>query len=151
MDVKSFLKGSFFKSIKTNLKNCWPPNGSCNSKPIKAHSIQNSRVLELLNSNGHLIMPQEKFVHKGEIPIVGFSEIGRNEASTFTGLCGTHDKEIFAPIDDFELDLNNSQQLFLLAYRSIIKKMHSLALSMLMVEKIYEDQVKSWESHRECK
>ncbi|MBI5839929.1 MAG: hypothetical protein HZB19_07480 [Chloroflexi bacterium] len=142
MNTDDFLKVSFFKNIKTTLKRCWAPNGICHSKPIKAHSIQNSRVFEILSLNGHVIMPKEKIIHKGEDLIVDFVEIGRNEASTFTGLCGKHDKELFSPIDDFEIDVSNNQQLFLIAYRSVLKKFHSLALTARGTEKIYEDQVK---------
>lgn len=142
MDTNDFLKDSFFKSMKATSKRCWAPEGFCSSKPIRAHSIQNSKVLELLSSNGHLIMPQEKIVHKGEVPIVGFTEVGRNESSTFTGLCGKHDKAIFSPIDDNDIDLDNSQQLFLIAYRSIFKKYYDLVLAAIRVLAIYEDQVK---------
>ena len=141
MDVEGFLKASFFKSIKTTLKKCWFPGEKCNSKSIKAHSIQNSRVLELLSLNGHVIMPQEKITNKGEVFLVGFNEISRNEASTFTGLCGTHDNEIFSPIDDFDIDFNDIQQLFLLVYRSVLKKTHLLASDLTKIEKIYKDQV----------
>ena len=142
MDADDFLKESFFKNIKITDKRCWAPDGICNLKPINAHSIQNSKVLEILSSNGHVLMPQEKIIDKGEVPIVGFAEIGRSEASTFTGLCGKHDKEIFSPIDDFELELDNDRQLFLIAYRSIFKKYHDLVLSAIRVHRIYEDQVK---------
>lgn len=142
MDIDNFLKDSFFKNLKSSDKRCWAPGGNCNSKPINAHSIQNSKVLEILSLDGHVIMPKEKIVHKGEIPIVGFTEIGRGEASTFTGLCQKHDKEIFSPIDDFDIDLDNNQQLFLIAYRSIFKKYHNLVSNAISVNKIYEDQVK---------
>jgi hypothetical protein len=142
MDVEGFLKDSFFKGIKTTLRNCWFPGEGCNSKSIKAHSIQNSRVLEMLSLDGHVIMPQEKITHKGEVFLVGFAEIGRNEASTFTGLCGKHDKEIFSPIDDFEINFKDNQQLFLLAYRAILKKTHLLVSDLAKIEKIHRDQVK---------
>lgn len=142
MDTNDFLKNSFFKNLNTSLKRCWEPEEICNNEPIKAHSIQNSRVLEMLCSNGHVIMPQEKIVHKGEIPIVGFTEVGRNKASIFTGLCENHDKGIFSPIDDFEMSLDNSQQLFLLAYRSVFKKFYMLSLGAKIANSIYEDQVK---------
>jgi hypothetical protein len=142
MDTDDFLKESFFKNLKTTDKRCWSPDGICNLKPINAHSIQNSKILESLSLNGHVIMPQEKVVHKGEVPIVGFAKVGRSEASTFTGLCGKHDKEIFSPIDDFDIELDNDQQLFLLAYRSIFKKYHSLVSAAISVNNIYEDQVK---------
>ena len=151
MDTNDFLKDSFFKNTKTKLQRCWSPEGSCSSKSIKAHSIQNSRVLDLLNANGQVIMPQEKVVNKGEIPLVGLAEIGRNEASTFTGLCQKHDKEIFSPIDDSEFDINNRQQLFLLAYRSIHKKFHSLSTMAKIVNKIYEDQVRVGRAFHEPK
>lgn len=144
MDTNNFLKDSFFKNLKTAYKRCWAPEGNCDAKPIKAHSIQNSRVLEMLNLNGHVIMPQEKFVRGDEIPIpiVGLTEVGRNEATTFIGLCRKHDNDIFSPIEDFDINLNDEKQLFLIAYRSVIKKFHSLVLNAVKLKKIYEDQVK---------
>lgn len=142
MDTENFLKSSLFNTLKTNINRCWEPSENCTVKSIKAHSIQNSKVLDLLCLDGQLIMPQEEFKKGGEIHQADFSEVGHKKASTFTGLCGKHDNEIFAPIDDFEISLNNDKQLFLLVYRSVLKKFHSLSLAAVSTQKIYNDQVK---------
>jgi len=128
MKTNNFLKDSFFKDINFDFKRCWAPEGICNSKRIKAHSIQNSKVLDLLNSNGFVIISQKKILNKGETFAVIFTVVGRNETSTFIGLCGKHDKQIFAPIDDFDIDLGIKQQLFLIAYRAIFCKFHMMAV-----------------------
>ncbi len=143
MDTDNFLKSSFFKNLKTDLDRCWEPTETCNSVPIKAHSIQNSRVLDLISHNGHVIMPKERIEQKGKAFALNFGEVGRNDASTFNGLCEKHDKELFSPIDDLEIELNNYQQLFLLAYRSVLKKLYSLSLAAVKIQKIYDDQVKA--------
>ncbi len=144
METDDFLRDSFFnKSVKTTLERCWaPPFGICSSKPINAHSIQNKRVLASLSLNGFVIMPQEKFLDKGETLNVDFREIGRDKASTFTGLCRTHDTEIFSPIDNFDVDLGNAQQLFLIAYRTIFYRFHRMVLDTKRLMKVHEDQVK---------
>jgi hypothetical protein len=36
-----------FEAQKRNFSRCLPPTLACNEKPIRAHSIQNSRVIEL--------------------------------------------------------------------------------------------------------
>lgn len=142
IDTSNELKASLFRVVKAELKRCFEPHEQCNSTSIRAHSIQNKKVLDQLSQDGHVIMPQERIVEKGERVLVDFMLVGRNEASTFTGLCAQHDKEIFSPIDDFDIDIGNKQQLFLLAYRSVLKKLHSLSLETQRLEQLYEDQVK---------
>lgn len=121
---------------------CWEPTEECRFPAIRAHSIQDSKVLEIINRDGHVIMPRERIQQKGEAFNLDFEDVGRNEASTFDGLCSKHDKEIFSPIDDFEITLSNPQQLFLVAYRSVLKKLHSLSLDAVRVQNLHEDQVK---------
>lgn len=142
MEVENFLRSSFFKGLKTNINMCWEPSEQCGLPAINAHSIQDAKVLEILNRDGHVIMPRERIRQKGEAFNADFEDVGRNEASTFKGLCGKHDKEIFAPIDDFEITLSNPQQLFLVAYRSVLKKLHSLVSIAMQTQKLHEDQVK---------
>ena len=52
-------------------------------------------------------------------PQATFKSEGRNEASTFTGLCKFHDNHIFEPIEKHPLNLGNPEYLFLLSYRAL--------------------------------
>lgn len=114
----------YFKFDAINYSKCLEPTMSCKKAAIKAHSIQNSRILENLINNGHVYKITHK-LNKNSFPNVEFDFIGRNEATTFTGLCAYHDQILFKVIDNNEIDLNNSEHLFLLAYRSIYKGLHA--------------------------
>jgi len=102
---------------------CLESTGKCNRKPIRAHSIQNARVLEQLCRNGHVVMIQRSH-DKGRLTI-GFRYVGRNTATTFAGLCAIHDSELFQPIEDEIVNLGNKSNLFLLAYRAVIRELHT--------------------------
>jgi hypothetical protein len=117
-------KRFFFDAQRRNFSRCMPPTLACNEKPIRAHSIQNARVIELIQSDGHVMMPRYRI--KDDKPVLELVKISRNEASTFTGLCGTHDREIFNAIDTKPLDARNDEQLTLTAYRSVMREMHTL-------------------------
>jgi hypothetical protein len=54
-----------------------------------------------------------------------FAKIGRNDASTFTGLCAKHDAELFKAIDTGPLDVDNCEHRRQLAYRSVMREMHT--------------------------
>lgn len=114
---------SFVKAQKEGFAKCLPPSMDCDEKPIRAHSIQNARVLDLIQTDGHVRMPQYKLV-KGE-PVMEFAKVGRNDASTFTGLCSKHDTELFKAIDTEPLDVDNCEHLRQLAYRSVMREMHT--------------------------
>lgn len=113
----------FVKAQKEDFAKCLPPSMDCDEKPIHAHSIQNAQVLHLIQTAGHVLMPRYKLV-KGE-PVMKFEKIGRNEASTFTGLCSKHDTELFKAIDTEPLDVDNCEHLRQLAYRSVMREMHT--------------------------
>jgi hypothetical protein len=61
----------------------------------------------------------------GEGPVLEFEKIGRNKASTFTGLCSEHDTELFKVIDNDPLNVDNDEHLRLLAYRSVMHDLHT--------------------------
>ncbi|MGC2062844.1 MAG: hypothetical protein WA610_07680 [Thermodesulfovibrionales bacterium] len=58
-------------------------------------------------------------------PQLYFDKVGRNKATTFTGLCDTHDSELFDPIDNSPFKSTNIEHLFLLAYRSVLRELHT--------------------------
>jgi hypothetical protein len=118
-DIQLFVKG---QKASYDTK-CLYGALDCDEKPIRAHSIQNARVLDLIQTEGHVLMPQYKLV-KGE-PMIKFEKVGRNEASTFSGLCSKHDTELFKTIDTEPLDVDNCEHLRQLAYRSAMREMHA--------------------------
>jgi hypothetical protein len=105
----------FAKAQKKGFAKCLPPSMDCDEEPIRAHSIQNARVLDLIQTEGHVLMPRYKLAN-GE-PKMEFAKVGRNEASTFTGLCSKHDTELFKAIDTEPLDVDSCEHLRQLAYR----------------------------------
>jgi len=69
---------------------------------------------------------------------IEFKQVGRNQATTFTGLCQKHDSELFRPIDINEFDVSNQQQKFLLAYRSVLRELHTRIKVAIDVNTFYQ-------------
>jgi hypothetical protein len=114
---------TFVQAQKKSYARCLPPSMHCDEEPIRAHSIQNARVLDLVQTDGHVRMPRYTLVN-GE-PKIQFAKVGRNDASTFTGLCAKHDAELFKKIDTDLLNVDNCEHRRLLAYRSVMREMHT--------------------------
>jgi hypothetical protein len=118
---------TFVQAQKKTYKKCLHGDLTCEGRPIDAHSIQNARVLELIQTDGHVLMPDLRLVD-GQ-PKVEFVKVGRNDASTFTGLCSKHDTELFKAIDTEPLDLDDSEHLRQLAYRAVMREFHTHLLN----------------------
>ena len=112
------------KQLASTYDLCLWPGSNCKNKAIRAHSVQNNGILDLLCHNGHVIMPKLKLSFH-QPPKFVFREVGRNKATTFTGLCADHDQELFRPIEINAIDLKNKTHLFLLAYRAVLKEAHA--------------------------
>jgi hypothetical protein len=140
MTVDTGKPEGFFETHKLRFGKCLEPRLACEQKAIRAHSVQNARVIELIATNGHAIMPGMR-ISKGA-PEIEFQSVGRNQASTFTGLCGVHDAELFAPIDTRDLDMNDREQLFLPAYRSVTRELHAVMEGAVKVQTAYSARVK---------
>ena len=54
-----------------------------------------------------------------------FKSVGRNDATTFTGLCSEHDRRMFEPIDKATINVLDEEHLFLFAYRSVLRELHA--------------------------
>ena len=119
---------------------CLAPFHSCDERAIKAHSIQNNKVLKDLSVNGHVIMLYlEQNLDKG--PIISFKNVGKNDATTFAGLCAKHDNGLFQPIDGNDFDLYRKNHLFLLAYRSVLKELYSKMAAADQINRVYAKAV----------
>jgi hypothetical protein len=134
--------GTFFKIQNSKLGRCLYPFQDCREKPIQAHSIQNSTTFDLLQSDHHLIQLKTRFNSQVQ-PYIDFQTVGRNEASTFSGLCSTHDNTLFEPIDKFPLDLENENQKFLLAYRSVLKEYYAVMTGFIRLQKAFQEKIAS--------
>jgi hypothetical protein len=123
-DEIQMRRSLYYKMRNSKFSRCLEPTMTCKNKAIRAHSIQNSRVLDLLSDNGHVTSFALK-VDNNTGPQPTLELIGRNNASTFLGLCSEHDNKIFYDIDNEELDTTNAKHLFLLAYRSIYRELYT--------------------------
>lgn len=107
---------------------------------IRAHSIQNAGVLDLLSENGHVVAPVLRLDSKSG-PAVQLKRVGRNQATTFAGLCSEHDTSIFEPIEKFPLALRNPEQRFLLAYRATHYELHATGSVANQVQRFHTKRV----------
>lgn len=114
-------KQAFYTSIKKRFSRCLESTWSCENASINSHSVQNATALSLIEEAGHVIEMRMNF--SAQPPRPELRSIGRNDASTFPGFCQQHDTEIFKPIDTKPLDIEDEEQLFLLAYRSVSREL----------------------------
>jgi hypothetical protein len=126
-----------YKSQSTVFSKCFfPTKPECLKQAIKAHSIQNRGVLGELCENNHVVtLSPIQDLKNG--PRLEFQQVGRNKATTFTGLCNEHDTHLFLPIDSNPFDISNEEHLFLLAYRSILRELHAQCLTSIKIQNAY--------------
>lgn len=129
----------FFRTRKIVFGRCLEPSMQCTDEAIRAHSIQNSQTIALLENDNHVIAWQPRFSEAG--PDVQLRSVGRNEASTFFGFCNHHDTELFRPLDVKPLDTNDREQLFLLAYRGITCELHEVMTAAKQLQGLYTARV----------
>ncbi|MHA1543613.1 MAG: hypothetical protein ACTSU8_00575 [Alphaproteobacteria bacterium] len=134
--IEKELIDFFYKLQSFKYLRCLEPELECPNKPIRAHSIQNSKVLDLLVEKGHVVKPA--LTQKGNSPPrMKWEKIGRHKASTFTGMCESHDCSIFSEIDQKPFDPDNEEQLFLFAYRAACKEFHSVLEGASKIQSAY--------------
>ena len=135
MSNQKLMKSAFHQGLSKKLNVCLWHDGSCAEKSIKAHSIQNNGVLDIMAVDGHLIHAKPKLDNM--IPALSFEKIGRNDATTFTGLCNTHDTQLFEPIDNHAFSVTDDQQSFLMSYRSVLREMHQQLRGVKRIESAF--------------
>lgn len=136
------MKAFFFKAAAWKYRKCLAPGMACEAETIRAHSIQNSRTLDLLAREGHVKGVTRRLSLEKQ-PEFSFTDIGKNQATTFTGFCGPHDTETFRPIDAMPLDVANTEQLFLLAYRAVAREMHAMLEAASLIQSVYKKGVEA--------
>jgi len=115
---------------------CLEPHWQCTKATVKAHSIQNARIIDRIAENGHVVTLNPAY-HPTAAPFPDFRLVGRNKATTFEGLCAEHDRGIFRLIDAETLDTSNPEQMFLLAYRAATRELHTTMAVAYRVQMSY--------------
>lgn len=113
---------------------------TCQKTAIRAHSVQKSTALSFIEEDNHVYGFKINFA--GARPVCELERVGRNNASTFTGFCNQHDTEIFRTIDTKPLDLENAEQLFLIAYRSVTRELHAVFEGAAKLQYTHQSNVK---------
>ncbi len=119
---KLILKGLGVAQNKLNKRKykCILP--SCTKNAIKSHSQQKKHQLSAIAEN-LMVYSIEKNIYKSfktkseKRELLQKKSIG--ESSTYPGYCNTHDTNIFAPIENGNLDVNLPEHNFLLLLRSV--------------------------------
>lgn len=123
---------------EARIKRCLHPNqNECSGKIVKAHAIQNNRILNKIAENG-MILTLDGTSHY----MFQTSEIkGRGAATTFTGFCSYHDKTLFQDIEDKDFT-GSKKQIFLLTYRTMAwhyhKKQEQTNAACIHFEKMFK-------------
>ena len=107
---------------ESRVKECFCVGTECSSSVIKAHSVQNNRILRQIAEGGYVIQLKPEDVH-GKFSIKS-KEIGKKVATVSTNFCGFHDTKIFLPIESKDYQRNNREQEFLFAYRAFAREYH---------------------------
>ena len=131
-----------YEAWRTKHETClYPAQPPCTSQAIAAHSIQNSGTLGGLSEGGHVGMLETRPMFGDSPDLPDFEDRGRNQATTFKGLCGDHDADLFRPIDTNPLDLADPEHVFLLTYRSALKEAYAIVRNGKVLEAAYDGAV----------
>jgi len=146
----------FVEAVKTSMENiknearmkrCLYPNqNECSSKIVKAHAIQNNRILNKITENG-MVITLDGTLHN--IFQTSYTK-GWGIATTFTGFCSNHDKTLFQDIEDKEF-MGSKKQIFLLTYRTKAwhyhKKQEQSNATCIQFEKMFKQGYDLTNSH----
>lgn len=139
MSRESLAKRAVFREWNRGYETClYPSHPPCKQDASAAHSIQNGGTLAEVSERGRVYMLKAQPTFENPPKLPNFQERGRNQATTFKGLCNPHDSDLFRPIDTESLDLASEKHIFLLTYRSILKEAHSAVQTGNRMDEIYK-------------
>lgn len=123
---------------ESQIKRCLHPNSSeCSDRIVKAHAIQNNRILNKIGESGMVVTMDGTMHHLFQTSDMK----GRSIATTFTGFCSYHDKTVFQEIEDKEF-VASEKQIFLITYRTMAwhyhKKQVQTNATCIQYEKMFE-------------
>lgn len=124
------------------IKKCMYP-GCTSEEPIKSHALQNNGIISKLAQGGHVLMPVTQrgilFPNKDKQIYQELKSVGKNQATVFYGFCKKHDPELFYPIENTELTLNN-YNCFLFAYRCACAQLRNKEEYIRRMDLLSEDK-----------
>lgn len=150
------LKRSWAKGV------CLHPDAptSCTGKPIDSHTLQRSRALTNIATDGHVLrisldpaailklgLSAESLGHPLLDVLTAQKNVGKLEpetigignASVFPGFCGGHDNSTFAPIEEVELTFDDLQ-FFLFTYRPACMELWAKRCKIKVTERTIADE-----------
>lgn len=96
----------------------------CKTRIVKAHTLSKGSSLKSIAHEGHVLGLKHGLSSseskKGQLTL---ERIGINKASTFTGFCSYHDKELFSCVED-EPFKESKKQCTMLAYRPLMREFY---------------------------
>ncbi|RMA08741.1 SEC-C domain-containing protein [Providencia stuartii] len=123
-------RGDIYKHSKKigNVKYCSVPDllkCDCSKKMIRAHTISKSSSLKSIAEDSHVMGIKQTYdsVEKNS-GILKLELIGINSASTFTGFCSVHDRDLFSPIEN-DIFIPSKKNCFLLSYRPLCRELYA--------------------------
>ena len=138
----SLGKKILFSSLGLHVNRCLEPSLTCTNSAIRAHSVQNAAVMDLLHRGGHVKVLTHDH-HNSESFALVWRDVGRNLATTFEGFCSEHDATLFARIDTRSFAPADREQLFLYAYRAVARELHTLMEAATRTQSMYQKRIEA--------
>lgn len=91
----------------------------CEEHAINSHILQKNGILTGISTNSHIYLWKTDFLNPLITP---FKKSGLNVTFRFKGFCKEHDKTIFQPIEDHDIDFDDYKSQLLFAYRTILNE-----------------------------
>ncbi|MFJ5320548.1 SEC-C metal-binding domain-containing protein [Pectobacterium parvum] len=114
-------------SFFSNVSRCSVPERikhECQTRIVKAHTLSKGNSLKSIAHEGHVLGLKYGLSslerNNGRLIL---ERIGINQASTFTGFCSYHDKELFSCVED-EPFKETKKQCTMLAYRPLMREVY---------------------------
>lgn len=119
------IKGIFARNrqLQPHLTCMAPVFPRCEKPPIDSHSMQRGGPLSMLAEKHHVfVLRFAQSIVEQDSTYMQLTPIKR--ATVFPGLCATHDASLFEPIDRHSLREPTSKQIFLLAFRAVLRSLY---------------------------
>lgn len=111
-----------------------PTKQECDKRIIDAHTLQNNGVLSFLAEKGNVVVIEPGVDKKGIV--FNYKEKSKKKATTFTGFCSYHDREVFKPIETEEYNKENVEHNFIFAYRIFAYEYYKKHVAFKAVQKM---------------
>lgn len=99
-------------------------SATCSGKIIRAHTVQRAGLERIAENSLVYAYPTGFGAMVSNKGVIAPQTRGINQASTFTGFCGKHDSDTFAPIEDQPFKACR-QHAFLLGYRTLCRELEA--------------------------